>query len=248
MQQQSSALPKRPVEQEVQYTLCGPPLPGPAPKTFLQHLGRACYGPGAMPHRYILRYFNLEALDQDKAQIALIEPCGIILWVNHSWEEFAVRNGGATVIARFPVGSSYFDGIGGELKGFYQGRFTRCVDTGEPFSQDYECSSVAELRLYRMRALPIESSSALLLEHSLLASQPIQHQPSTPDEALYRHPNGLLYQCSNCRRTKTLAGEWVWIPEWVSRSPEKTSHGICKVCMGFYWGQRYRITLPKPKP
>jgi hypothetical protein len=192
----------------------------------------------------ILRYFNLKALDTDKAQIAFIEPNGVILWFNLAWKDFALRNGGEDILTRFGVGASYYAGISGELRGAFQDQLTHCLNVGEPFCLEYECSSTTRYKLYRLRALPIEQE-ALLLEHSELVSYAREvTAEAEPFEPNFIHPTRLIYQCSNCRRTKTLDGAWVWVPKWVNASPSCTSHGICKVCAGFYWGQKLKIPLP----
>ncbi len=197
-----------------------------------------------MPHRDILKFFNIEALDREKSPITLIRPNGTILWFNRAWSQAAIESGDESVLTRFPVGSSYFEAISGDLRGFFQVQFAHCISSNEPFFQEYECSTPSCFRLFELRALPIESE-ALLLEHSKLTSRAIDRPPGPAIEAEYRFPNGLIYQCSNCRRAKTLNDRWVWVPEWVAHSPSKTSHGICKVCVGYYWGQRLHIRLPK---
>jgi hypothetical protein len=197
-----------------------------------------------MPHRDILKFFNIEALDREKSPITLIRPTGTILWFNQAWSQAAIDSGAESVLTRFPVGSSYFEGISGDLRGFFQVQFSHCIRTHEPFFQEYECSTPTCFRLFELRALPIEAE-ALLLEHSKLASSAMTRPAGPPNEEDYRFPNGLIYQCSNCRRTKTLNDRWVWVTEWVSRPPARTSHGICKVCVGYYWGQKLKVRLPR---
>jgi hypothetical protein len=33
---------------------------------------------------------------------------------------------------------------------------------------------------------------------------------------------------------------WDWVRAWAETSPLDTSHGICKPCIGYYWGARLR--------
>lgn len=197
-----------------------------------------------MPHRDILKFFNIKALDQERSPIVLIRSEGTILWFNQAWIQAAKESGSEHILTRFPVGSSYFDGIVGEMQGYYKVQFSQTIATGEPFFQEYECSTPTCFRLFELRALPIESI-ALLLEHTQITSNDIRREPAPANEENYRFPNGLIYQCSNCRRTKNLNNVWVWVPEWVVQSPKHTSHGICKVCVGYYWGQKLQVRLPK---
>jgi hypothetical protein len=196
-----------------------------------------------MPHRNILKFFNIQALDQEQSQIVLIQPEGTILWFNQAWIQAARTSGSEYILTRYPVGASYYDGIVGEMRGYYKVQFTQSIETGEPFFQEYECSTPTRFRLFELRALPIESMG-LLLEHTQITSNDIRRKPAPANEVDYRFPNGLIYQCSNCRRTKNLNSVWVWVPEWVAQSPPHTSHGICKVCVGYYWGQRLHVRLP----
>ncbi|MDQ3034620.1 MAG: hypothetical protein M3Y87_19580 [Myxococcota bacterium] len=61
---------------------------------------------------------------------------------------------------------------------------------------------------------------------------------SSAIEALYRDPNGMLVQCSHCRRVRRgdpSVTAWDWVPEYVARPQPRTSHGLCAVCLDFYY-------------
>jgi hypothetical protein len=183
--------------------------------------------------------FDSGALSAEPSTLVALDPSGAIAWTNPAWTRFALANGGSDVPSRFGVGTSYFEGIGGELRGYFEDAFASCLVDNSPFEQDYECSSADTYRQHHLRVLPIKRSG-LLLEHSLVVARPQERLAVRASDPDYRDADGILHQCSNCRRTRSLAGEWNWVPAWVAESPPRTSHGICKVCVGYYWGVRRR--------
>jgi hypothetical protein len=176
--------------------------------------------------------FRMEALERDPASMAAIAPDGEIGWVNPGWLRFARANGGADAAIR--VGDNYFAAIRGEVRGLFERAVTNCLTSGAPREQDYECSSANERRAFRLRMLPL-SGRTVLLVHSLVAARSDDRTAEPPDEARYRDDNGLLAQCSNCRRTRSRDASWHWVPAWVQTLPQGVTHVLCPVCRGFYW-------------
>ena len=79
----------------------------------------------------------------------------------------------------------------------------------------------------------------LLLEHSLVAETAHEAASAEAREARYIGEDGILLQCSHCRRIRVIGTQaWDWVREWVARPHPKTSHGICPSCVGFYWGSK----------
>lgn len=71
--------------------------------------------------------------------------------------------------------------------------------------------------------------------------------PSQASHARYGDANGLVAQCSNCRKVRRADhSAWDWVPDWVKQSPGRTTHGICEVCVGFYWGALLPSQKTKP--
>ncbi len=189
--------------------------------------------------RAVLGDLDRPLLDEDPSVIVALDPAWTILWTNAAWGRFAAENEGAEIARRFGPGASYLAGVSGELRDYYERAFRRAFTTGEPFVQDYECSSPGVYRRVRMRALPL--GDGLLLEHARLVEHPHDAPPSPAIEARYRSAHGLVSQCSNCRRVRRVDdGSWDWVPAWVARPPHATSHGICPSCFGFYWGPHLR--------
>ncbi len=183
-----------------------------------------------------LSAFDLRELNDDSSTLIALHPDGTILWTNPAFARFAEENDHAEVANRHGAGTSYFASISPALRSFYQDMFADALRTGEPVEHLYECHSPTSWRTYRLRVLPI-GASGLLLSHRLVAQLPHPGASAPPIEASYRDQQGHVLQCSNCRCVRRLGSTaWDWVPAWVQASPVLTSHGICPLCAGFYWG------------
>lgn len=190
-----------------------------------------------------LRTFESHVLAENASILVAVDPIGHILWVNRAWHDVARRHG---ISPRFGPGSSYFDGIAPPLRDFFEERSKNALLTGQPFEQIYECSSDDTFRIYRLRVLPF-GSEGLLFEHSLVVESP-HHNGDIADERPYLGAHGIIVQCSNCKRVRREEAEgaaWDWVRPWGALSPPNTSHGLCPVCVGYYWGARPYVRPPK---
>lgn len=185
-------------------------------------------------------HFESYALTAEGSTLVAIDPVGTIVWLNPAWQRFAEQNAGSQLAERFGVGSCYYDGISEPLRAYYQEAFRSALASLTVFEQDYECSSASLFRLMRLRALPIRNVG-LLLEHSCVVRSFREGPALAPSELTYLGANRTILQCSNCRRVQRADGtQWDWVPAWVARQAPNISHGICKVCLGFYWGKLLR--------
>lgn len=72
------------------------------------------------------------------------------------------------------------------------------------------------------------------------ASEARQHDHAAEDavEARYLGADGMILQCSHCRRVRGPSPHaWDWIPRFVALPHPNTSHVICPSCVGL-WGRR----------
>lgn len=188
---------------------------------------------GSLPE--FLAGFDPVALDADERTLVALDPALRIVWVNVTWSRFAEQNGGGSILERFVSGARYLDGIQGEQRSVYDEVFRRALEEGIPHESVYECSSPERFRKYRLRALPFPR---LLLEHTRIDERAHDRPPEPPDDAAYADARGLVTQCGNCRRTRDpVRLAWHWIPAWVASPPRNTTHGICAVCVGYYYGK-----------
>lgn len=183
----------------------------------------------------VARRFDWAALDADHASIVVLDATGTIVWANRAWFRFFEENAEGHDPASVQVGASYPEAIAGSLGEYYARVFDECRRSGQPFEQDYECSSPTEQRLYRLRVLPVEG--VVIVSHHLRVVSPHVAAGGRTDLARYVRADGILVQCSNCRRVRTTAeGTWEWVPEVVASPPRRVSHGLCHLCDGFYFG------------
>lgn len=185
-------------------------------------------------------HFDAQALAIQPSTLVAIAPDGLILWFNGAWGRFARANAGETVLRAFRARqSSYYTGIADPLRSYFERAFGDAYAKQQVFDQDYECSSEHVMRTMHLRALPIPDGG-LLLEHSQTCASPMDRTEAAAIRAKYVTPAGLIVQCSNCRKVRRSEGAiWDWIPSWLSSAPTRVSHGVCEVCLGFYYGLRW---------
>lgn len=184
-------------------------------------------------------YAGLE-LDAESASLVALGVDLGILWVNAGWERFAAANRGGDVLERFGKGTSYLDGISGAQREHYEAVLRGALVDDEPHESFYECSTPETFRLLKLRALPFPGRG-LLLEHTIVEERPHDRTPEPLDERRFTDSRGLVLQCGNCRRTQDPAARsWHWVASWVDNQPSNTTHGVCAVCLGYYYGERLR--------
>jgi len=195
--------------------------------------------------RLIGSLFDVDALEAHPESVFAIDSRGTLLYVNPAWYRFARDNQGDPVVARsWSVGANFFDAIPEPLKAFYRALFARTPRFGEslePLSFVYDCSSVDLYRLFNMLvyALPDDEEgrpAGYLVVNSPLEERPHDREPQPPSQEKYVDQDGLLHQCSHCRRVKDVAGgSWDWVPDWVAAPPPNASHGLCPVCCDYFF-------------
>jgi len=178
-------------------------------------------------------------LDSKATCIYGLWPDMRLAYFSPGWFAFAAVNGGMPVIAEsWGLGSNAIEAIGGPLRNFYRRGYERCLEERRPWEHCYECSSATRYRWFHMISYPVKESRGLLVVHSLRAERAHTHESSGPvtKPELYIHEDGMLRQCSYCRRMRRVdaQGVWDWVSEWVSKPPGETSHSVCEACYGFY--------------
>jgi len=170
-----------------------------------------------------------------------------LAYFNEAWVQFARKNGGApSLMSPECLGLSVLDVTFEELRPFYSELFTRAItsETARPqnISHEYECSSAEIYRKFAMTLYRLEAGQGLLIANSLVVEMPHEARGIVPveppaDQAAYLNQHALVIQCAACRRIKHQQhpGRWDWIPQWVSQPPQRTSHGLCGLCMNYYY-------------
>ena len=202
----------------------------------------------------------LQTAAQDSAVIYALDTRFRLTYCNPAWDRFALENGGESVVRSVVTGWPILELITGPLREIYRKAYVEVLETGRPWQTDYECSSEGRFRMFTMQVLPLRDQG-LLSVNSLRVEYPHQTPKYEPVEQLYRDQDGLVTMCGNCRKVRRpqtvpepagrVAGErgwfaceqeevsreaWDWVPAFVASPPENISHGLCAMCLAYYYG------------
>jgi hypothetical protein len=195
------------------------------------------------PHNPALKNskdFEVKALDEYPNSVCIVDAELRISYVNPAWHRFAEQNGGGPDFSvQWSQGASILDAMQEPVRRFFERAFGECLRTRKPFAHDYECSSTDLKRLMRSEVLPLHSGSGLLIVHSLRVEEP--HASPLPGTETFRYHDaqGIAHQCGHCRRMRRATDEgielWDWVPRFVSQPPAALSHGLCPICLQYYF-------------
>ena len=120
-----------------------------------------------------------------------LKPDLTVAYLNPAWFEFARRNGGESIREYWGLGSNVLDATTGPARALYEDLFHSCLETGRPRRQEYECSSIAQVRCFHMVVYPIRGRRGLLVINSIFVDHPRSRVPNqvhrrTPLRALGR--------------------------------------------------------------
>lgn len=185
----------------------------------------------------LLHPFARRDLDRRPATVFGLWSDWRIAYVNDAWDRFATDNGGQPAIGeRWDLGASYLDAVPGLLHPFYQQLYDRSGGSRHPSSHDYECSSPDQYRCFHMDVYALADRAGFIVVNSLLVERPHDDGIGPPVAVEYHDEHGMLHQCMHCRRVENLLrARWDWVPAWVERVPQHTSHGLCPVCLAYYY-------------
>lgn len=163
-----------------------------------------------------------------------------LAYANTAWSQFAAENGGEPAISTdWHLGRCVLDAIAEPLRPFFAKNYRRCLRESRPWEHTYECSSADLYRRFHMSVFPLRRAEGLLVVNSLRIESAHDRNSLPPLENRYRNGGGIITQCCHCRRVQRADNEtiWDWVSEWVERFPQRTSHGICPACCGFYYSE-----------
>ena len=138
-----------------------------------------------------------------------------ICYCNPAWDRFASENEGLPIVlSQGVLHKSFLEFVPEQLQAHYAGLFQRARTTGRMQSQDYECSSAHQFRIYRMQIYPLQKGMGFLVINSLRVEREHTREAHEPDDARYRDKNGLISMCANCRRSRRIDDPETW--DWVT--------------------------------
>jgi hypothetical protein len=161
-----------------------------------------------------------------------------IVYCNPAWDLFARRNGAPDLCAARMLGIPVLDCSSGHIQEYYRSLYQDVLAGAPPASHDFHCSSPEMERLMRMKVHGLRTAPAVLVVCSLRVERPHTLPAAQPIPSVYRNEHGFMVMCSNCRRTRRAGSSpeiWDWVPEFVAEMPPDVSHGICKLCLEYYY-------------
>ena len=187
------------------------------------------------PHEQELDH---EAMESSRDVIFIADADLRISYCNPAWDKFALENGGAKTTAGHTLGTDLMRVIPVPLHKFYSDTFAACRRRRLACEVAYECSSPRHFRLMHMSILPLKHANELAFVNSYRAEH--EHGPDRPARAVAEHyfsPDGIVTQCSHCRRTKRqdVADAWDWVPAFLRLEDWKISPGLCHICHFYFY-------------
>jgi hypothetical protein len=188
----------------------------------------------------LLAPFDVAVTDAMPASVCGLWPDLRIGYVNPAWLAFGRANGAAEQEERWGLGANVRAVTPEALRPFYDRLFARAREIQAPLEHDYECPSPTQRRTFRMRVHPT-IAGAFLVVHSVLRQEAHDEETHAAIEETYRDANGLIEQCAHCRRVRRarwahgVTAEWDWVPDYVARMPPRTSHGLCAMCIAYFY-------------
>jgi len=202
------------------------------------------------------------ALETEAGSACIVDPDGVVVWVNAAWDRFAEANGGAPgALGSAVVGTRFVDHLaGGEVRSHHLAAFAHALRMDDPSPPGGlvmvgECNSPSTARLVTSCFAPLRTPKGELLGvsavYTVLREAPIGecYPPVTSDPDAYRAASGLIRQCACCRRVRR-PGEpacWDLVPALVAARHPHVSHGICPLCIELHYPSASRSwRMPRP--
>ncbi len=185
--------------------------------------------------------FDRTELDAHTGSIYALDLEFRLAYHNEAYLRFAEDNGARRTIEKYwGLGCQWLDVLPACLAGFYRTALERCLRDQQVWEHEYECSSAENFRRFHQRVYPLRNRCGLLIVNSVLVDaphDPLVRRSHPPDTGMYADEGGIVHQCAHCRRVEcpAEANRWDWIPAWLAKAPTPVSHGLCPVCLDYYY-------------
>ena len=167
-----------------------------------------------------------------------------LIYFNTAWLQFSKTiNDDSCISVNYPLGTSVEDAMSGTLKDFYIFNYKKVLNESKVWTHEYECSTVGVYRLFYQEVFPLKNGEGIIVVNSLRTEKYIQNINAlelTNLKLEYTDLNGMITQCSNCRKTQRINEKeiWDWVPTFLSETHEYASHSICPICFDYYWSKK----------
>lgn len=194
--------------------------------------------------------YEVRLLAHERDPALLLDREGIILFVNEAWDRFARENGGGERVASASlVGTRWFDHISGEApRRLHRLLFERALRrlgpaTGGGVVQLNEANGPETARLVATHLEPLvgpgDQLTGVAVVHRVVRELPLAevYPVVAGDEARWRGEDGVVEQCSCCRRVRRPEEpeEWDLVPGLVAEPPVQVTFGYCALCMELHY-------------
>lgn len=194
----------------------------------------------------LLKDFDLDAFDRQESTIYGVRRDLTLGYVNATWIRFARQNSGPDYLSDDDqiLGISVLEAFAGPIRALYESIFERVLEFNDSYEQEYDCSSPREFRNYHMTIHPLPADAqrpeGLLVINSpshSVSSEVAEAPVEAPEPEDYVQNSGQVVACSNCRRFQNAENpeRWDWIPDYLEEPPAPVSHGICQVCLDYFY-------------
>jgi hypothetical protein len=201
-------------------------------------------------HRPVPFADEVRLLAHHRDPALLLDREGVILFANEAWDRFARENGGGErVAAAALVGTRWFDHIAGEEpRRLHKLLFERAARRLGPAAgggvvQLNEANTPALARLVATHLEPVigpgDQLTGVAVIHRTVRELPLEevYPLASGEESRWRGEDGLVEQCSCCRRVRRPESpeEWDLVPGLVAEPPQQARFGYCALCMELHY-------------
>lgn len=192
------------------------------------------------------------AFDAEPAPSCILDPEGLIVAVNRSWDQFAIANGGAAgICGEHIVGTRWLRWIeGGEPRKLATEALARalheCTEAmvvgARPPSRCYRayCDAPTLHRLVEARFATLDDGPQpcqVLVTYSTILERRRGEELDHYALDSLRDAEGFLHQCSGCRRVlDPRTGRYLSLGGVIEHVPERVTHGMCSLCLDLWYG------------
>lgn len=185
-----------------------------------------------------------DTVESSNDVIFIVDAAMRIAYCNPAWDKFALANDGEDVVAARVVGTDFMRVIPEPLRDLYGALFQRCRRQRLTVDFEHECSSAKTYRLLHTNVLPLNNLGHLALVNSVRVERTYGAERQSKDPAdTYISSHGIITMCSHCRRSlrQDSSGAWDWVPTFLQTKEFKISHGVCPVCLSYFYSKFYSM-------
>ena len=193
----------------------------------------------------VLREANFAFLEGSPDPSFALNSSMELAYINPAYLTFGCDNGGPCEDTFTGIGTFIGDFMSEPLRQFYLDAYKMVMGNRKTWNHDYDCSSPSLYRRFKQSAYPLPKKGMVVINH-LIEERAHSEVSAQPVKAVYLNINGLIAQCSHCRKVRRQGSstQWDWVHEWVANPPSEVTHSLCEPCADYYY-EGLQLTLSK---